>query len=434
MKASDNFKIDQAWWKKNKPLTLKTTGLGAVMKQYQDAKVKIQELAKKGAFSGEFNSSVTPFDAARKVLEKNIPVAVAKAKGMCNKTLHKDTIVVLDKYKSAVSAEGGVLTSMEDNFNKTYKAKHFDPMRLQAEQIETKMTQDKETAQGIYKDTEAAFKRVGSQLTYLKSLEKQKKLREEDVLAAAKDSKDDMTKIKKNCEALVKMVSSGENDVKTVDRLLKSSAGILSFRDQDVIKNHLNSVMKYKNLILDYSSRAAMFQTGALSSLNEFKSALTGAQTSAAQHLKELAALQATMTGNEGATRKLENTFTNLILLPSKMIAAVKKAPDRGSIEVPAGVDVPVAKWESRIREWIETANLAIKKTTKILDQSKEMKDKVFAKIDKSILESDQAKPIVKDIEAKLGGIETYQKNCHSDLKTLQDKLNLLTSELAKKK
>lgn len=433
MKASDNFKIDQAWWNKEKPLTLKSTGLGATMKKYQDAKAKIQTLASKGVYSGEFDAATTPFDVATLILDKEIPVAVAKAKGMCSKLLHKETIAVLDKFKTAVSAEKGLLQTLEDNFNKTYKAKHFDPAQLKASTVEKNLVAEKDTAQALYKETELAFKKISNQVIYLKSLEKQGKLREEDVLTAAKECKDDSAKVKKNCETLAKMVASAEGDISTVDKLFKGGKGVLSFRDQDTIKTHLNSVMKYKNLILDYSSRANMFQTGAESSFNEFKAALTGAKTATSTHLKELALLQKTMLGNEGVTRKLENQFTNLILLPSKMINAVKTAKDRASIVVPPGVDVPVDKWESRLNEWIAAAEQAIKKTSKLLAQSKEIKDKILGKIDPSIKDSDQAKPIIADIEMKYGGIETYNKNCYSDLKTFQDKLNTLKSELSKK-
>jgi hypothetical protein len=434
MKASDSFKIDQAWWKKNKPINLKTTGLGAVMKKYQDAKAKIQELAQEGKYTNEFNGPLTPFEAAEKILKKEIPDAVAKAKGMCNPAkLFKDTITVLDKYKNAISAERGLLVSMQLNFNRAYKKTHFDPMAKTATDIVKKLTQEKVDAQALYKETETAFKRIVQKLADINTLKKKNALGQDDINEATNDIKADVDKVTANCNTLVNMKNSAEEDNSAATRMNNRMPGVLSFRDQDVIRGHLNKITQLKNFILDYSTRSAMFKTGATSSVNQLKAAITDTQTKASRQLKELKALQTTMTGNEGSTRKLENAFTNILQQLPKMLKAVRDAPDVASIVIPAGTSVPVNKWKGQAQAWLTAADTALRKATKILAQSQDVKEKVFAKIDQGVLESEAAKPIVKDIEAKLGGIETYQKLCDADFKRFQQFQESLKTELGNK-
>lgn len=433
MKASDNFKIDQAWWKKNKPITLKTTGLGAVMKKYQDLKAKIGELANKGKYSGEFDGKVTPFEMAAAILDKELPVAVAKAKSMCKPLIHKDTMTVLDKHKAAIGIEQNALQQLESNFNNTYKATYYTPVFNRATQIEQALKVEKGLAETMFKEVEAAHGVISKRLDYLRGLEKIGTLTPLDVQQATTDVKADVALVAKNCTELAKKRKSAETDQLAAAKMDGEIKGVLSFRDQDAVRVILNNIAKLKNYILDFHTRSEMYQSGVTSSFNEFKTALTGVQTKASKQMKELKTLQDTMTGNEFSTRKLENAFTNILPGLPKMIQAIKKAPDKASIETPAEVNVPPDRWVAQLTAWESLAKKASEKCDAIYKQSDEIMKKVLAKIDKAVLEDKDAIPIIQDIKSKLGGIDEYRKRCVGDYQRFTQTLKSVTTELGKK-
>lgn len=433
LKASDNFQINQAWWKKEKPLTLKTTGLGAVMKKYQDAKGKITVLSTKGKYSGDFAGPVSPFEAAAAILEKELPAAVTKAKSMCGKLLHKDCITVLDKAKAAISQEKIVLQQLETNFDNTYKATYFTPKMNQATQLETGLTNALDAAEKLSKKAEESSKIILKRFQYLKTLEKAGTLQELDIQQAKVDVKGDMASVKTICDQLDQMVKSAEVDEKAAGKIDGEIKGVLSFRDQDLVRKKLNAVASLKNYILDVSKRTAMLQASVLTNVNEFKAGVTGNKTPAVKQLATLKELQKTMTGNEGATRKLENAFTNILIGVPKMIRAVKEAPDRASIKIPDGVNVPVDKWLAQVKEWQDLAKKHLTKCEAILKQSDEIYLAVTSKIDKAVLDGNEGTPIHEDIKAKKGGIKTYVEKCDSDEASFGRYHVSLTSEFNKK-
>ncbi|MCY2996098.1 MAG: hypothetical protein NTY19_50855 [Planctomycetota bacterium] len=86
MKKNAQPELSQQWWSKNKATTLKSTGLGKALKAYEDAQKKRQ------------------LPEAVKALAAVIPV-VKKALGMCNKSLHEETIAALEKYPKVIQTE-----------------------------------------------------------------------------------------------------------------------------------------------------------------------------------------------------------------------------------------------------------------------------------------------------------------------------------------
>jgi hypothetical protein len=433
MKASDNFQINQAWWKKEKPVTLKTTGLGAVMKKYQDAKGKITTLASKGKYSGEFAGSVTPFEAAEAILDNEIPKAVDKAKGMCSKTFHKDTITVLDKYKAAITLEKNALQQLETAFNNTYKQTHYTPLMNQATQVETGLKTALQNAEKLSKEADASAKIILKRFAYLKGLEKNGMMAQIDIDQAKADVKGDVAKVQQIVTDLEKMLKSAENDESTAQKLNGKMTNVLSFRDQDLLRKKLNSIASLKNYVLEVTKKTTMTQTSVLTNMREFKAQLSGKQTSVPKQIVLLTELQKSMTGNEFATRKLENAFTNILPGLPKMIKAVKEAKDRASIVIPPEVNVPVDKWLAQVQEWHALAKTHADKCAQILKDSKDTMEKVFAKVEKAVQDGKDGKPLVEDIKSKYSGIEKYKGICDQDVQQFDQKLKLLQTEFSKK-
>jgi hypothetical protein len=88
--------LSQKWWHTNKAKTLKSTGLGAVLAVYETEWSKCE---------GPPDRCLEQFAKAEKALGKIEP-AVKKAKSMCNKTLHKDTMTALDGYAPLIKRAG----------------------------------------------------------------------------------------------------------------------------------------------------------------------------------------------------------------------------------------------------------------------------------------------------------------------------------------
>ena len=120
MKATDTPKIDQAWWNKNKPGTLKSTGLGKAMARYQDDKAEAKKLAAKEPM--DYGSALAGYTTAEASFQE-LSSSARKALAACNKTLHADCIVVLNKLiKSVLPAENTALGAAKQSFIDDAKA------------------------------------------------------------------------------------------------------------------------------------------------------------------------------------------------------------------------------------------------------------------------------------------------------------------------
>lgn len=80
--------LSKAWWQKNKALTLKSTGFGKALDEFAKAKALPYSEA-----------NIKTKIAALKAVE----TARAKAVGMCNKTLHGDSLKYLETYKTLIA-------------------------------------------------------------------------------------------------------------------------------------------------------------------------------------------------------------------------------------------------------------------------------------------------------------------------------------------
>lgn len=91
--------LKESWWSKNKAKTLGSTGLGKILKQYEAALVDLEKEAKNDKPKA---ASLEPFVKVEELLTKTLPAAVEAALRKCNKTLHKETIAILEEYKKTL--------------------------------------------------------------------------------------------------------------------------------------------------------------------------------------------------------------------------------------------------------------------------------------------------------------------------------------------
>jgi hypothetical protein len=97
MKANVTPELDSKWWSKNKPKTLKKTGLGAALGKYEVARNTFEKCARSG--SGDINKS---FMEAKTILGGEVSKCVGVGIKEANSMLHAETISALQKYKSSV--------------------------------------------------------------------------------------------------------------------------------------------------------------------------------------------------------------------------------------------------------------------------------------------------------------------------------------------
>ena len=104
MKKGDKPKdLSQAWWSKNKATTLKSTGLGKALGEYEKVRAG--------------TPSLKYYQDCLKALNK-LPAAVAKAEKACNAKLHKETLDALGGYKAVISKEAQEVAKEDTDYAK----------------------------------------------------------------------------------------------------------------------------------------------------------------------------------------------------------------------------------------------------------------------------------------------------------------------------
>jgi hypothetical protein len=116
MKAGVTPVLTAAWWKANKSTLVSGTAMEAALKKYEAARTAFEKAIESPTADG-YAAYVT----VKQILSTEVVKAVDTALASCNKTLHKDDIAGLNKYKTTVIP--AAKTDL-DNQVKEYKAKH----------------------------------------------------------------------------------------------------------------------------------------------------------------------------------------------------------------------------------------------------------------------------------------------------------------------
>jgi hypothetical protein len=98
--------LSREWWKKNKPLTLKSTGLGEALGKWATALAAVDDRQKR---------NLAAFKTAEDALD-TVTAKVKVAKDACNKTLHGDAIAALEAYKGLIKTAGDDLATRKTTY------------------------------------------------------------------------------------------------------------------------------------------------------------------------------------------------------------------------------------------------------------------------------------------------------------------------------
>ena len=116
MKAGVTPVLTVAWWKANKSTLVSGSAMEAALKKYELAKAAFEKATTTPAADG-YAAYVT----VKTILGTDVIKAVDVAIASCNKTLHKDDIAGLTKYKTTVIPAA---KTQLDNDLKEFKTKH----------------------------------------------------------------------------------------------------------------------------------------------------------------------------------------------------------------------------------------------------------------------------------------------------------------------
>lgn len=128
MKAGVTPVLNSAWWKANKGTLVTAQPLEGALKKYEAAKAAFTK-----AIQSPDADGYTAYMAAKTALAADVVKAVDAHISSINKTLHKDTVAGLNKYKAAViPAEKSAL----DKSFSEYKARHEGVYESMVEALE----------------------------------------------------------------------------------------------------------------------------------------------------------------------------------------------------------------------------------------------------------------------------------------------------------
>lgn len=102
--------FSQDWWKKNKPATLKPTGFGEALLDFE------------GWYKSVLRGS-SSYDSHQRTFQllKAVETARAAAVGKCNKILHADALKQLEAYKKLIAKASQDLQRVAEDYDRTVK-------------------------------------------------------------------------------------------------------------------------------------------------------------------------------------------------------------------------------------------------------------------------------------------------------------------------
>lgn len=265
IKAGDVFKIDQAWWKKNKPTTLKSTGLGKVISTYQAHKIAAIAMAKAGHYDN-IDENASPLDLAMDSITNKLPAAVTKAQNDCNKTLHKDAYDCLKAAKSVLAAEAKVIAKLQDDFNRRYKRKQREFL-ASSKSAADENAASKQAAHDAYKNAEGELKDLAE------LAKKAAKLPLDKAREAAERASAAVMSITDLLEVISEMAKACEIEFRKVDGHLTNREQ-LTGADARVLIKQVDAAQVARNAVNTYRDKAALFLTTAQANLETIEKAI----------------------------------------------------------------------------------------------------------------------------------------------------------------
>jgi hypothetical protein len=415
MKATDEFKFSQEWWKKNKPLTLKSTGLGEVLKKYDGLTATIDKMIAGSNYQG-VDPAKDPFDAAVAMVKKDIDKAVENALKDCNKTLHKDCIAVLEKYSTTAQKEAARILRTKANFESVY-AKYVKDMGELAQVKFDHISAEKDRGHKLLKTSESDAQQI--QTVVDKVVQSQK---------AGKGTP-------KILGALIRLAEKHLHDMEThlddLKNLSTDIAKVFSAMGSPLITDEMLNPDKEKRIVLE--NKAQLMRNNITEYVNKVQTLLRGAENNV-KDLKSiqdktpvsLESMQARADNAADAINELQedarrhsNVFTGWLLNLRSMQKARAAATNGKTIEEAAKENAIVTApgdWKARATEWAVEGAKIKKKVGKLLPQAKTL----FDQLEERVPQDMRTDPIIKEkweemqaaidkITDYIGNIDTWQ-------------------------
>ncbi len=413
LKSGDKLKIDQKWWTKNNQIPLKTTGLGAAMKAYTDAKGLAVTFSSKGLYSSQKEREKSPIDIAKEKLADVVKTA-AKAKGMCNKSLHKDVIKVLDTVGVAEKAETKALATLESNFNKAYLKNVLLPLTKQAGEAVQKFTQRKTDANALMKAVAEDLKMLGGTVKYAKAVKRDDPYNTGEMKKILSESTVRFKKMKKAQKAVDTMQSESEVEA----REAKSITNDVRIGDSDRDKHFapmINNINGMRNAVSMYQNKINLMIATGEGHLQAIESTLSGKPSTTGDHEKILTKVADALVGWGQDARRQNNNLTPWQADVRRFVAAKRRATGGKTLEDIAkemSIKEPPSTWKKIADDYVTKAPTFMKKTVKMLKQAEELKAKSLAKVPQPVLGLPNIKAQIEKIDDKIKEIRDYtQKN-----------------------
>lgn len=319
IKKGEAFRIDQAWWKKGKPLTLKSTGLGKVMAEYQTNKAAAVKMAKAGHYD-RIPDDANPLDLAEGILKTKLPTSVAKALKDCNSVLHKDVIECLRTAKKAIDAELKAVAQLRSGFNRLYQKKRAE-MLNPARSVAAENTEAKGLAHEAYKNAESQLKELGD------VAKKAARLSPEKAREAASDASMTVMSITSLQETIAEMAQAADTDFRKISGLVNDREMLTPTDSRELIKL-VDTAQVARNAINTYRDKSALFITTAQTHLAAIEKVLPARGAPTAQDLlPRVKKLDANLTELCSRGREFNNTVVAFI----QNLRLMSNKPDQAS-------------------------------------------------------------------------------------------------------
>lgn len=407
-KGSEKLKIDQKWWSKNKPVTLKSTGLGAAMKEYATARTAAEKFSAKGEYATQVEREKSPIAVAREKLAE-VMKTVTKAKSMCNKTLHKETIKVLSTGGDMEKAEAKDLTNLESTFNSTYQKNVIVPLDTQLKSATSDYTKLKSDAHACLKKAETDLSWVSGMVKYSQTVKKDDPTNVGEFKKILSESTAKVKEIQKTKAILDKLHKTSETNINAVKAVINDRR--IGNEEQKYFIPLVNKVNELRNAVTMYQNKVSLMTATAESQLEEITATLSGKPTLDKTHKATIEKVAAALKGWGEDARRQNNNLTPWQAQVRQYLAAKQRARGGKTIEEVAqemSIGEPPDTWKKIADGFVTDAPRFIKKTDKMLLQAEELKAKTIAKIPSAVLGDPGMKTHLKDIDNRITEIREY--------------------------
>lgn len=411
MKASDPFKFEKKWWSKNKPLTLKSTGLGAILGEYDEAKKECDTMVQTGTYKGNLDKKQLPFDDAIALLKGKVTTTAKKAKNDCNKTLHKDTIAVLDKFEAACKKEIQEIEGLRNDFDHKYNG-YFTNLKNKAEEHHGEAEQSAKKVEELVGLMEMA----GSELEKIDhavalGVQQGRPKTHPSMVKAVQQGElryKKLTEYDKEIAAELVECNTAKSNIAKCDRM-----NDLTVKDRAKIQDLMNDVTEFRNDIMQMQNAVKAVVGAGKADLESLKNRLDGKGLSMETVIERLTLAEATLKGYSEDSRRYDNNITGPTGIADRMGQALaEKSKGDEAVEAAAKklvIPYPQDEWKARVRQFLLVAKDMAVKNKVLLKKAQGVFDKAAGQLTDGQRQSDNIKGPIDKMTEYIKAITAYE-------------------------